>query len=96
MCWLLLAVVTGSTIGFKLALPGSGSTPGPVASATRSATEAPLAFAPPNGRPVIPTGLDTGGPSSPGLHRLSGTAGRAVATYGSRSSAGSAADVTFN
>ena len=96
MCWLLLAVVTGSTIGFKLALPGSDSTPVAAASATRSATEAPLAFATPNGRPVIPIGLDTGGPSSPGLHRLSGTGGRAVATYASRSSAGSAADVTFN
>ncbi len=96
VCWLLLAVVAGSTIGFKLALPGSDSTPVPAASATPYAAQAPLAFAPPRGRPVSPVGLDTGGPSNPGLRRLSGATGRAVATYGSRSNAGSASDVTFN
>jgi hypothetical protein len=96
ICWLLLAIVAGSTIGFKVALPGSDSAPVPVASATPDATQAPLAFAPPRGRRVTPIGLDTGGPSSPGLRPLSGTAGRTVATYGSRASAASAADVTFN
>ena len=96
ICWLLLAIVAGSTIGFKVALPGSDSAPVPVASATPNATQAPLAFAPPRGRRVTPIGLDTGGPSSPGLRPLSGTAGRTVATYGSRASAASAADVTFN
>ena len=34
VCWLLLAVVAGSTIGFKLALPGSDSGPVPAASGT--------------------------------------------------------------
>jgi hypothetical protein len=96
VCWLLLAVVAGSTIGFKAVLPGSDSTPVSAASATPSAARAPFAFAPPSGRPVTPVGLDTGGPSSPGLRRVSGTAGRAVATYSSRSSAGSAPDATFN
>ena len=96
ICWLLLAIVAGSTIGFKVALPGSDSAPVPVASATPNATQAPLAFAPPRGRRVTPIGLDTGGPSSPGLRPLSGTAGRTVATYGSRAIAASAADVTFN
>ena len=96
ICWLLLAIVAGSTIGFKVALPGSDSAPVPVASATPNATQAPLAFAPPRGRRVTPIGLDTGGPSSPGLRPLSGTAGRTVATYGSRANAASAADVTFN
>jgi hypothetical protein len=66
------------------------------ASATPSAAQAPFAFASPSGRPVTPVGLDTGGPSSAGLRRVSGTAGRAVATYSSRSSAGSAPDATFN
>jgi hypothetical protein len=96
ICWLLLAVVAGSTIGFKAALPGSDSAPVSAASATPSAAQAPFAFARPSGRPVTPVGLDTGSPSSPGLRRVSGTAGRAVATYSSRSSAGSAPDATFN
>src|SRR6266516_113629 len=96
VCWLLLAVVTGSTIGFKVALPRSDSASVPAASATRSATQAPLAFAPPSGRPVTPMGLDTRGPSSPGLQPLSRTSGQAVATYSSGSGAPSAPDVTFN
>jgi hypothetical protein len=96
VCWLLLAVVAGSTIGFKLALPGSDSAPVAAASATPYAAQSPLTFAPPSGRPVTPVGLDTGGPSGPGLQHLSGTAGRATATYGSRSNAGSAPDATFN
>jgi hypothetical protein len=96
ICWLLLAVVAGSTIGFKAALHGSDSAPVSAASATPSAAQAPFAFARPSGRPVTPVGLDTGSPSSPGLRRVSGTAGRAVATYSSRSSAGSAPDATFN
>jgi hypothetical protein len=96
VCWLLLAVVAGSTIGFKVALPSSDSASGRGASATPYASKAPFAFAPPNGRAVTPLGLDTGGPSSPGLRPLSGAAGRTVATYRSRFSAGSAADVSFN
>jgi hypothetical protein len=96
ICWLLLAVVAGSTIGFKIALPGSGSTPVQAASATPNATQAPFSFAPPSGRPVTPVGLDTGGPSSPGLRQVSGVGGSAVSTYGSRSTTAGAADVTFN
>ena len=96
ICWLLLAVVGGSTIGFKIALPGSGSTPVPAASATPSATQAPFSFAPPSGRPVTPVGLDTGGPSSPGLRLASEASGSAVSSYGSRSTAADVADVTFN
>ena len=97
ICWLLLAVVTGSTIGFKLALPGSDSTPVPAASATPSAAQAPFSFAPPSGRPVTPVGLDTGGPASPGLRAVSGGGGSsAVSSYGSRSTQAGVADVTFN
>ncbi|MGZ4316263.1 MAG: hypothetical protein ACXVRS_10575, partial [Gaiellaceae bacterium] len=87
ICWLLLAVVAGSTIGFKIALPGSGSTPVPAASASANAAQAPFSFAPPGGRPVTPTGLDTGGPSSPGLRRLSAGSGGAVSSSRSRSTA---------
>jgi hypothetical protein len=97
VCWLLLAVVGGSTIGFKLALPGSDSAPVRAASATPNAAQAPFTFAPPSGRPVSPVGLDTGGPSGgPGLQHLSGATGQVSATYGSRSSAGTTPDATFN
>ena len=96
VCWLLLAVVAGSTIGFKVALPSSDSGPVPSASATPYATQAPLAFAPPSGRPVTPVGLDTGGPSSPGLRHISRAGGETVATYGPQSGGGSAPDATFD
>jgi hypothetical protein len=97
ICWLLLAVVAGSTIGFKIALPGSGSSPVPAASATPNAAPAPFSFAPPSGRPVTPVGLDTGGPSSPGLRPISGVDGSSAATsYDTRSTAAGAADVIFN
>jgi hypothetical protein len=97
ICWLLLAVVAGSTIGFKLALPGSGSTPVPAASAGANAAQAPFTFAPANGRPVTPVGLDTGGPSSPGLRPMSAAGGGAVSSSNSRSrSTAGNADVTFN
>ncbi|MGZ8793736.1 MAG: hypothetical protein ACXW0F_03725 [Gaiellaceae bacterium] len=96
ICWLLLAVVAGSTIGFKIALPGSDSAPVPAASATPNAAQAPFSFAPPSGRPVSPVGLDTGGPSAPGLRHVTGVSGSAVSSYGTRSTAAGPADVTFN
>jgi hypothetical protein len=96
ICWLLLAVVAGSTIGFKIALPGSASTPVRAASATPNAVQAPFSFAPPSGRPVTPVGLDTGGPSSPGLRPASDVSGSTASSYGSRSTVAGAADVTFN
>jgi hypothetical protein len=70
--WLLLAVVAGTTIGFRVGLPGSD--PGAIAAPAGAAEEnSPgLAFAPPTGRPVTPHGLDTGGPTAgPGLQPLS-------------------------
>ena len=96
ICWLLLAIVAGTTIGLKVALPGSGSAPVRAASATPYPAQSPLGFAPPSGRPATPVGLDTSSPSGPGLRRLSGTTGQAVTTYGSRPGAGSAVDATFN
>jgi hypothetical protein len=96
ICWLLLAVVAGSTIGFKIALPGSDSATAPAASATPNAAQVPFSFAPPSGRPVTPVGLDTGGPSSPGLRPASEVSGSTTSSYDSSSTAAGAADVTFN
>jgi hypothetical protein len=96
ICWLLLAVVAGSTIGFKIALPGSDSAPVSAASATPNSAQAQFTFAPPSGRPVTAVGLDTGRPSSPGLRRVSAVKGSAVSSYGSHSTAGGSPDVTFN
>jgi hypothetical protein len=97
ICWLLLAVVAGSTIGFKIALPGSGSTPVPAASASANAAQAPFTFAPPSGRAVTPAGLDTGGPSSPGLRPMSPVGGGGeVSSSPSRSTETGNAEVTFN
>src|SRR4029450_12698005 len=69
--WLSLAVVAGSTIGFKLALPGSDTTPAAAPAGAAAAPGSRLGFAPPSGRPVRPHGLDTGGPLTPGLRPLS-------------------------
>jgi hypothetical protein len=96
VCWLLLAVVAGSTIGFKLALPGSDSAAVPAASATANTAQAPFTFAPPNGRPVRAVGLNTGGPAGPGLRRVSGVQGSAVSSSGSRSTADGSPEVTFD
>lgn len=79
VCWLLLAVVCGSTIGFKLALPGSDSAA--VSAGAHGADPGPapaFTFAPPSGRRVQPVGLNTGGRSSPGLYPLSSADGRSV------------------
>jgi hypothetical protein len=96
VCWLLLAVVAGSTIGFKLALPGSDSSAVPAASATAGGAPAPFTFAPPGGRPVSPVGLNTGGPSSPGLQRVSGVEASATSGSGSEPTASGIPDVTFD
>ena len=81
--WLLLAVVAGTTIGFRIGLPGSD--PSPVAASAAAGQPSPeLEFAPPSGRPVTPRGLDTGGPSaSPGLQPLSSVSSSSAARNGS-------------
>ena len=97
--WLLLAVVGGLTIGFKIALPGSDSGSVSAASATPNVAQAPFTFAPPSGRPVTPVGLDTSGASGPsrpgsGARRESQEARPRVTA--SRPTVASPADVTFN
>ncbi|MBA3733615.1 MAG: hypothetical protein H0W90_00205 [Actinobacteria bacterium] len=72
----LLAVVGGSTIGFKLALPGSDSTPVAASAENPAGPAPPFTFAPPGGRRVAHSmGLDTGGQSTPGLRRVSAVQG---------------------
>jgi len=95
VCWLLLAVFAGATIGFRIALPGSDAAPVSAASPTPQAA-APLTFAPPSGRRVVPAGLNTSMPSTPGLRPLSGVEGRSVAQSGGGSSADGSGAIAFN
>jgi hypothetical protein len=82
ICWLLLAVFAGSTIGFRIALPGSEAGPVPAAASATPQADAPLAFAPPGGRPVQAVGLNTGGSISPGLRSLSKAEAQSIARTG--------------
>lgn len=94
--WLLLAVVAGSTIGFRVGLPGSDSSP-VAAPAVAGQASAELEFAPPTGRPVNPRGLDTGGPSpSAGLQPLSSVSSSSAARGGSAVSSSESDAVAFN
>jgi hypothetical protein len=95
--WLLLAVVAGSAIGFGLGLPGSGAGTSPVAAAPPAAVNPPLRFAPPTGRRVRTVGLDTGGPSSPGLVPLAQVDAETVTRAAATSSASPTSDaIAFN
>ena len=80
VCWLLLAVVAGTAIGFKIGLPGSSG----AVSASRSSLEqeaaSGLAFAPATGRrPVTPHGLYTGREAAVGLQNVSGVDAQSLA-----------------
>jgi hypothetical protein len=76
--WLLLAVVAGSAIGFKVGLPGSDPGSVPAAAAPAAQASPSLDFAPPTGRPVRPAGLDTRGSTDPGLVPLGHIAAQAM------------------
>jgi len=93
--WLLLAVVAGSAIGFKLALPGSASTSVPASAAPAAPANPPLRFAPPTGRRVRAVGLDTGGVTSPGLTPLAHVDAQSITRAAASSAAGSA-DIAFS
>jgi hypothetical protein len=72
VCWLLLAVVAGAAIGFKIGLPGSG----PAVSASAASPDeaaAGLSFSSPatGRRPVKAVGLYTGREAQVGLQPLS-------------------------
>jgi hypothetical protein len=94
--WLLLAVVAGSAIGFKLGLPGSGSSASVRAVAAPAVSNPPLRFAPPGGRPVRPVGLDTRGASEPGLTPLGHVNAETVTRTAPTSTAASSADIAFS
>jgi hypothetical protein len=86
VCWLLLAVVAGASIGFKVGLPGSG----PAVSASAAGAEeaaAGMSFAPPatGRRPVKAVGLYTGREAAVGLQPLSGADAQALALSGGTS-----------
>jgi hypothetical protein len=78
VCWLLLAVLAGSTIGFRIALPGSDPV-GPSAAPADAQASPALRFAPPGGRRVVPAGLTTRFGSTPGLRPLSPAEARSIA-----------------
>jgi len=76
ICWLLLAVVAGAAIGFKIGLPGSGGTVSAAPSSAQQEAAAGMAFAPATGRrPVKPVGLYTGRDAPIGLQKLSAVDG---------------------
>jgi hypothetical protein len=104
VCWLLLAVVAGTAIGFKIGLPGGGgavsATPGNAQAEAASA----LSFAPVTGRrPIKAVGLYTGREAPvAGLEPLSGVDGASAAETGGDAADGSASsaapyarDLTF-
>jgi hypothetical protein len=91
--WLLLAVFAGTTIGFRVGLPGSDSVSASAASPTPKAS-APFSFAPPSGRRVIPAGLTSSRPASPGLRPISSIEAEALALRASSSTEGPA--IAFN
>jgi hypothetical protein len=96
VCWLSLAVVAGSTIGFKLALPGSDAAPLAAPAAVAAARASQVGFAAPAGRPVRPVGLNTGGPPTPGLRPLSAVEGEWVSRSESSVPTASTPDVGFD
>jgi hypothetical protein len=94
--WLLLAVFAGSTIGFRVGLPGSDSTPVAAPSGVAHTDESALAFAPPSGRRVIPKGLTSSRPTAtPGLRALSDGEADTLAAQVTASSNGAPA-IAFN
>ncbi|MFL6010549.1 MAG: fibronectin type III domain-containing protein [Gaiellaceae bacterium] len=82
VCWLLLAVIAGAAIGFRVGLPTSN----PAVSAASVEPEQAavgMRFAAAGGRrPVKPVGLFTGRTSSPGLQPLSGVEAQSLALSG--------------
>jgi hypothetical protein len=99
VCWLLLAVIAGTAIGFKIGLPGSG----PAVSASAASPDeaaAGLSFAPPatGRRPVKAVGLYTGREAPIGLTPLSGAEAESLALGGSgdRLPAGGTPSLSYN
>jgi hypothetical protein len=97
VCWLLLAVIAGTAIGFKIGLPGSGPA---VSASAASADEAAagLSFgAPATGRrPVKAVGLYTGHEAAVGLQPLSGVEAQSLAVSGGSDGLPGTAATSYN
>jgi hypothetical protein len=94
--WLLLAVVAGSAIGFKLGLPGSGTPSVAAAAAPAAHSNPPLRFAPASGRRVRPVGLDTRATRGPGLVPLARVNAQTVTREAAAATAPSSAEIAFS
>jgi hypothetical protein len=80
VCWLLLAVVAGTAIGFKIGLPGSSGAVSASPSSVEQEAASGLAFAPAAGRrPITPHGLYTGREAAVGLQKVSAVDGQSLA-----------------
>jgi hypothetical protein len=80
VCWLLLAVVAGTAIGFKIGLPGSSGAVSASPSSVEQEAASGMAFAPATGRrPITPHGLYTGREAAVGLQNVSGVDAQSLA-----------------
>ena len=80
MCWLLLAVVAGTAIGFKIGLPGSGPAVSASAASADEAASGLIFSSPATGRrPVKAVGLYTGREAQIGLRSLSAVEAQSLA-----------------
>jgi hypothetical protein len=100
ICWLLLAVVGGTAIGFTIGLPNSGGTVSASPSNAVQEAAAGLSFAPATERrPVKPVGLYTGHAAPVGLEKVSPVEGQSpsgnVDAATSSEAAPYARDLTF-
>ena len=100
MCWLLLAVVAGTAIGFKIGLPGSGGTVSASPSSLEQEAAAGMSFAPATERrPVKPVGLYTGRAAPVGLQKVSAVEAQSLTVNADASTVAQAApyarDLTF-
>lgn len=104
VCWLLLAVVAGSAIGFKIGLPGSSGAVSASPSSLEQEAASGLAFAAPatGRRPITPHGLYTGREAAVGLQEVSGVDVQSLAVSdtpvgdgGTTTAAPYARDLTF-
>jgi hypothetical protein len=100
VCWLLLAVVAGTAIGFKIGLPGSGGTVSASPSSLEQEAAAGMSFAPATERrPIKPVGLYTGRAAAVGLQRVSAVEAQSLTVNADASTVAQAApyarDLTF-
>jgi hypothetical protein len=100
ICWLLLAVVGGTAIGFTIGLPSSGGTVSASPSNAVQEAAAGLSFAPATERrPVKPVGLYTGRAAPVGLEQVSSVEAQSPSTDPSAAAGYEAApyarDLTF-